>query len=203
LFKGRGGTVVLKSAFKKPVYFVLLAILLLPACKTTQSVGLQDYSNGIHIAVTASAINPAYTITETVGAAGSGYAYLLEKANRRWRVMYDSFDAKAFAKPVGNTREVPADSEVLWTDGVNVVVYFGTEPLLFSRADGSFACPKNKEMPGHRACRSALSKAKSLFGGLGTENTDRPFVLDFDEIRQAVEDTGIVAIAKRRLATER
>jgi hypothetical protein len=194
---------VLKSAFKKPVYFVLLAILLLPACKTTQSVGLQDYSNGIHIAVTASTTNPAYTITETVGAAGSGYAYLLEKANRRWRVMYDSFDAKAFAKSVGNTREVPADSEVLWTDGVNVVVYFGTEPLIFSRVDGSFACPKNKETLGHRACRSALSKAKSLFGGLGAENTDRPFVLDFDEIRRAVEDTGIVAIAKRRLATKR
>ncbi|MCF6337847.1 MAG: hypothetical protein L3J84_07815 [Gammaproteobacteria bacterium] len=191
------------SAFKKPVYFVLLAILLLSACKTTQSVGLQDYSNGIHIAVTASATNPAYTITETAGAAGSGYAYLLERTNRRWRVMYDSFDAKVFAKAVGSIREVPADSEVLWTDGTNVVVYFGTEPLLFSRKDGSFACPKNKETPGHRACRSALSKAESLFGGLGAENTHRLFVLDFGEIRQAVEDTGIVAIAKRRLAAEK
>ncbi len=190
-------------AFKKPVYFVLLVILLLPACKTTQSVGLQDYSNGIHITVAASATNPAYSITETVGAAGSGYAYLLEKANGRWRVMYDSFDAKAFAKPVGNAREVPADSEVLWTDGINVVVYFGTEPLLFSRKDGSFTCPKNKKTPGHRACRSALSEAKSLFGGLGAENKSRPFVLDFDEIRQTVEDTGIVAIAKRRLAMEK
>ncbi len=194
---------MLASAVKKPVYFVLLAILLLSACKATQSVGLQDYSNGIHIAVTASTTNPAYTITETVGVAGSGYAYLLEKTNRRWRVMYDSFDAKAFAKPVGNVREVPADSEVLWTDGINVVVYFGTEPLLFSRKDGSFACPKNKEAPSHRACRSALSKAKNLFGGLGGENTHRPFVLDFDEIRQAVEDSGIVAIAKRRLAAEK
>lgn len=194
---------MLKPALKKTLYFFLLGILLLPACKTTESTGLRDYSNGIYVAVTASATNPAYSITETVGVAGSGYAYLLEKANRRWRVMYDSFDAKAFAKPVGNVREVPADSEVLWTDGVNVVVYFGTEPLFFSRTDGSFACPKNKETPGHRACRSALSKAKSLFGGLGTENTDRPFVLDFDEIRQVVEDTGIVAIAKRRLAAEK
>lgn len=181
-------------------YFILLAVLLLAACKTTESTGLRDYSNGIRVAVAASVTNPAYNITETVGAAGSGYAYLLEKTNRRWRVMYDSFDAKAFAKPAGNVREVPADSEVLWTDGVNVVVYFSTEPLVFSRTDGSFACPKNKEIPGHRACRSALSKAKSLFSGLGAENTSRPFVLDFDEVRRAVEDTGIVATAKRRLA---
>ncbi len=195
---------MLRPAFKKPVYFILLAILLLPACKTTESTGLRDYSNGIHVAVTATTANPAYNITETVGVAGSGYAYLLEKTNGRWQVLYDSFDAKAFAKPAaGNVREVPADSEVLWTDGINVAVYFGTEPLAFSRTDGSFACPKNKKTPGHRACRSALSKAKSLFGGLGSENTNRPFVLDFDEIRRAVEDTGIVATAKRRLAAEK
>ncbi len=185
------------------VYFILLAILLLSACKTTESTGLRDYSNGIRVAVAASVTNPAYNIVETVGAAGSGYAYLLEKTNKRWRVMYDSFDAKAFAKPTGNVREVPADSEVLWTDGINVVVYFGTEPLVFSRIDGSFTCPKDKKMPGHRACRSTLSKTKSLFGGLGSKNTSRPFVLDFDEVRQAVEDTGIVAIAKRRLAAEK
>ncbi|NOX91385.1 MAG: hypothetical protein GXP18_02715 [Gammaproteobacteria bacterium] len=196
---------MLKPGFKKPVYFIfgLWVILLLPACKTTESTGLRDYSNGIHIAVAVSATNPAYTITETAGDAGSGYAYLLEKANGRWRVMYDSFDAKAFAKPVGSVREVPADTEVLWTDGINVAAYFSTEPLLFSKIDGSFACPKNKETSGHRACRSALTEAKSLFGGLGTESKNRPFVLDFDEIRRAVEDTGIVATAKRRLAAEK
>ncbi len=191
--------VLKKTNVLKPVYFVLLAILLLPACKVTQSTGLQDYSNGIRIMVAANTTNPTYSITETVGVAGSGYAYLLEKANGRWRVMYDSFDAKAFAKPMGNVREVPTDSEVLWTDGINVAAYFGTEPLVFSKIDGSFACPKNKETPSHRACRSALSEAKSLFSGLGTENTNRLFVLDFDEIRRAVKDTGIVAIAKRRL----
>jgi len=194
---------MLQSVFTKQIYFALLVILLLTACKTIEPTTLRDYSNGIHIAVAASTTNPAYNITETVGVAGSGYAYLLEKTNKRWQVLYDSFDAKAFAKPMGNVREVPADSEVLWTDGINVVVYFGAEPLVFSRTDGSFTCPKDKETPSHRACRSALSKAKSLFGGLGTKNTNRPFVLDFSEIRRAVEDTGIVATAKRRLATEK
>jgi len=194
-----------KRAFKKPVYFIfgLWVILLLSGCKATQSTGLQDYSNGIHIAVAASATNPAYTIMETPGVAGSGYAYLVEKANGRWRVMYDSFDVKIFAKQVGNVREVPVDTEVLWTNGINVVVYFGTEPLFFSKTDGSFACPRNKEIPGHRACRSALSKAKSLFGSLGAKNTRRSFVLDINEITQVVKDAGIVAIAKRRLAAEK
>ncbi len=196
---------MLKTIFKKSIYFIfgLWAVLLLPGCKTTQSTGLQDYSNGIRVAVAPSTVNPAYTIMETPGVAGSGYAYLVEKANGRWRVMYDSFDVKAFAKPVGNVREVPADAEVLWTDGINVVVYFGTEPLFFSKTDGSFACPRNKEIPGHRACRSALSKAKSLLGSLGAKNTRRSFVLDINEIKQVVTDTGIVAIAKRRLAAEK
>jgi len=194
-----------KSAFKKTTGFIfgLWVIFLLSGCKTTEPIGLQDYSNGIHVAVAASATNPAYTITETAGVAGYGYAYLLEKVNGRWRVMYDSFDAKVFAKPAGRVREVPSDTEVLWTDGVNVAIYFGTGPLVFSKTDGSFACPKSKEILGHRACRSALTEAKSRFGGLGAENKSRPFVLDFDEIRRAVNDTGIVAIARRRQATEK
>jgi hypothetical protein len=184
---------------RKGVYLIVV-LLALSACKTTESTGLRDYSNGIQIAVAASATNPAYTITETVGAAGSGYAYLLEKTNGRWQMMYDSFDAKAFAKPAGKQREVPTDTEVLWTDGNNVAVYFSTEALLFSRTDGSFSCPKNKQAASHRACRSQFTEAKGLFDGLGSENIHRPFVLDIDEIKQAVADTRIVAIAKKRLA---
>ena len=78
------------------------ALLLLPlsllACKTTESTVKQDYSNGINVAVAASGSNPAYHITDTVGAAGSGFAYMLEKRHGHWRMMYDSFDAKAFDK---------------------------------------------------------------------------------------------------------
>ncbi|MBN4079418.1 hypothetical protein JYT26_02135 [Beggiatoa alba] len=180
----------------------LLVVLVLVACKTTGSAGLRDYSNGINVEVAADTKNPAYTITETVGAAGSGYAYMIEKSDGRWRVMYDSFDAKAFAKSVGDVKEVPADTEVLWTDGINVVAYFGTESLNFSKVDGSFACPKNKDVPGHRACRSPLTESRSVFGGLGTDSNSRPFVLDIDAIKKAVADTGIVTIAKKRIARE-
>jgi hypothetical protein len=179
---------------------LLLLIVGLAACKTTESTVKQDYSNGINIAVAASGANPAYHITETVGAAGAGFAYMLEKDSGRWRMMYDSFDAKAFAKPVGHTREVPANSEVLWTDGVNVAVYFGSDAVDYSRVDGSFECPKNKDEPRSRACRSQFTTAKSLFDGLGSESKTRPYVLDFEEIKRAVAETGIVASAKKRLA---
>lgn len=185
------------------VIWVLLAISVLVACKTTESTGLRDYSNGINVAVAASGKNPAYTITETVGAPGAGYAYMIEKVNGRWQVMYDSFDAKAFAKSAGNVKEVPADTEVLWTDGKEVVAYFGTEALTFSRIDGSFSCPKDKNIAGHRACRSSLTETKSLFDGLKANDNGRPFVLDYKEIKQAVADTGIVATAKRRVAREK
>jgi hypothetical protein len=179
---------------------LLLAPLALVACKTTESGVQQDYSNGVNIAVPASGSNPAYHITENVGVAGSGFAYMLEKKSGLWRMMYDSFDAKAFAKPAANGREVPAGSEVLWTDGLNVVVYFGTEKVNYSRVDGSFECPSNKEAPGSRACRSQFTKAKSVFDGLTSGSGTRPYVLDFDEIKKAVADTGIVATAKKRLA---
>lgn len=182
---------------------LLLWIFALSACQTTQTGSVRDYSRGIDIAVAAASGNPAYRITETAGAAGYGYAYLLEKANGRWRVMYDSYDAKAFAKPAGDGKEVPVGTEVLWTDGKMVAVYFGTAPLSFSKVDGSFACPKNKQAPGHRACRSQLTEAKSVFDGLDTSNDSRPFVLKVDEIKQAVADTGIVNIAKQRLAREK
>lgn len=182
---------------------LLFAVGSLVACKTTGSAGLQDYSNGINMSVAAHAANPAYTIIDTVGAAGSGYAYLMEKSGGKWRVSYDSFDAKAFAKQVGNDKEVPGGSEVLWTDGERVAVYFSTEPLSFSTLDGSFSCPNNKDEHSHRACRSRLTEAKGLFDGLGSASKSRPFVLDFDEIRQAVADTAIVAIAKRRLVKEK
>ena len=185
------------------VMWILLSVIVLVACKTTESTGLRDYSNGINEAVKADAKNSAYAITETVGAAGYGYAYMLEKENGRWRVMYDSYDAKAFAKPVGDVKEIPADTEVLWTDGKNVVVYFGTEALTFSKIDGSFACPKDKDVVGHRACRSLFTETKSVFDGLNASANSRPFVLDFKEIKQAVADTGIVATAKRRMAREK
>jgi hypothetical protein len=185
------------------VAWALLVISVLVACKTTESTGVRDYSNGINEAVAASGKNPAYTITETMGPAGYGYAYMLEKADGRWRVMYDSYDAKAFAKPVGNVKEVPADTEVLWTDGKSVVAYFGTEPLTYSRIDGSFACPKDKNIPGHRACRSLFTETKSVFDGLNANANSRPFVLNFKEIQQAIADTGIVASAKKRIAREK
>lgn len=182
---------------------VLLAVFMLASCKTIEATGLHDYSNGIHMAVADDAQNPAYVIGETMGVAGYGYAYLLEKADGRWRVMYDSYDAKAFAKAVGDVKEVPADAEVLWTDGKEVVAYFGTQPLSFSRIDGSFGCPKDKGLPGHRACRSLLTRPKSVFDGLSASDGSRPYVLDFAAIQQAVADTGIVAIAKSRLAREK
>ena len=185
------------------VMWVLLAVIVLVACKTTESTGLRDYSNGINEAVKADAKNPAYAITETMGAAGYGYAYMLEKENGRWRVMYDSYDAKAFAKKVGDVKEVPEGTEVMWTDGKNVVVYFGTEVLTFSKIDGSFACPSDKNIAGHRACRSLLTETKSVFDGLSASKNNRPFILDFKEIKQAVADTGIVATAKRRMAREK
>lgn len=185
------------------VMWVLLAVIVLVACKTTESTGLRDYSNGINEAVKADAKNPAYAITETVGAAGYGYAYMLEKANGRWRVMYDSYDAKAFAKSVGDVKEIPADTEVLWTDGKKVAVYFGTEDLVFSKVDGSFACPKDKNIVGHRACRSLFTETKSIFDGLNANKDNRPFVLNINEIKQAVADTGIVATAKRRMGREK
>ncbi|MBL1277814.1 MAG: hypothetical protein COB30_017170 [Ectothiorhodospiraceae bacterium] len=194
----------------------LLLLVLMSACKTIESTEPRDYSNGISEMVAASDTQPAYAITETMGAAGSGYAYLIEKVGGRWRVMYDSFDAKAFAKPVAmpismpvsglqgaTVKEVPADVEVLWTDGYNVVAYFGTQPLMFSRVDGSFACPKNSQDPGHRACRSQLTETKSVFGGLSSNSNSRPFMLDMDEIKQAITDTGIVTIAKKRIAREK
>ena len=183
--------------------FWLLWIVALSACQTTQTGSVRDYSRGIDIAVAEASGNPAYRITETAGAAGYGYAYLLEKVNGRWRVMYDSFDAKAFAKPAGGDKEVPVGTEVLWTDGKRVAVYFGTAPLSFSTVDGSFACPKDKQEPGHRACRSQLTEAKSVFDGLSASKDSRPFVLKIDEIKQAVADTGIVNIAKQRLAREK
>lgn len=182
---------------------VLLAASVLVACKTTESTGLRDYSQGINVAVAASAKNPAYNITETIGAAGYGYAYMIEKADGRWRVMYDSYDAKAFAKRVGDVKEVPIDTEVLWTDGVSVVAYFGTQPLMFSKTDGSFPCPKDKNMPSHRACRSSLTETKSVFDGLNANKDSRPFMLDYKVIQQAVLDTGIVATAKKRIAREK
>ena len=183
--------------------FWLLWIVALSACQTTQTGSVRDYSRGIDIAVAEASGNPAYRITETAGAAGYGYAYLLEKVNGRWRVMYDSFDAKAFSKPAGGDKEVPVGTEVLWTDGKRVAVYFGTAPLSFSTVDGSFACPKDKQEPGHRACRSQLTEAKSVFDGLSASKDSRPFVLKVDEIKQAVADTGIVNIAKQRLAREK
>lgn len=185
------------------VMWVLLAVAVLAACKTTESTGLRDYSNGINVEVLADAKNPAYVITESVGVSGYGYAYMLEKVNGRWRVMYDSYDAKAFAKPVGDVKEVPVDTEVLWTDGEKVAVYFGTEALVFSKMDGSFACPNDKNIAGHRACRSSLTETKSVFDGLNANKDSRPFVLDYKEIQQAVADTGIVATAKRRMAREK
>ena len=181
----------------------VLWLFVLCGCQTTQTGGVRDYSHGIDVAVAASTKNPAYRITETVGPAGYGYAYLLEKANGRWRVMYDSYDAKAFAKPAAAGKEVPVGTEVLWTDGNVVAVYFGTAPLSFSRQDGSFICPETNAEPGHRACRSQLTGAKSVFDALSIGKGKRPFVLDLDEIQQAVADTGIVAIAKKRLAREK
>lgn len=184
------------------VWFVL-AVLVLVACKTTESAGLRDYSGGVNVAIEASATNPAYVIAETVGAAGYGYAYLLEKADGRWRVMYDSYDAKAFAKPAGDFKEVPEGTEVLWTDGKEVVAYFGTQPLVFSKTDGSFVCPKAKNLPGHRACRSLLTESKSVFDGLNVNKDNQPFVLDIEEIKQAVADTNIVTIAKNLMARDK
>ncbi len=73
---------MLKSAYKGSAVFVL-SVLVLSACNTTGSAGLRDYTNGINEVVQASAENPAYTITETAGVAGYGYAYLIEKANGR------------------------------------------------------------------------------------------------------------------------
>lgn len=191
-----------------PSKFVAATVLVLwvfavVGCQTTQTGGVRDYSQGIDIAVAASTNNPAYRITETVGPAGYGYAYLVEKANGRWRVMYDSYDAKAFAKPAAGAKEVPVGTEVLWTDGKVVAVYFGTAPLSFSRQDGSFICPETKAEPGHRACRSQLTEAKSVFDALSIGKGKRPFVLDLDEIQEAVADTGIVGIAKKRLAREK
>lgn len=183
--------------------FCLLWLVALSACQTTQTGSVRDYSRGIDIAVAEASGNPSYRITETAGAAGYGYAYLLEKANGRWRMMYDSYDAKVFAKPAGGDKEVPVGTEVLWTDGKRVAVYFGTAPLVFSSVDGSFACPKDTQEPGHRACRSLLTEAKSVFDGLNASKDSRPFVLKVDEIKQAVADTGIVNIAKQRLAREK
>lgn len=179
------------------------ALLMLPvallACKTTESTVAQEFSNGINVAVAASGDNPAYHISDTVGAAGSGFAYMLEKRHGRWRMMYDSFDAKAFAKPAANGREVPEGSEVLWTDGMNVVVYFGTEPVSYSKVDGSFECPKKETAPSMRACRSQFTKSKGLFSSMGSDKEGRPFELNYAEIKQAVAETGIVATAKKRL----
>ena len=191
------------SKYLVQMLWLLLAISVLAACKTTESTGLHDYSKGINVAVAADGKNPAYTISETMGAAGYGYAYMLEKTNGLWRVMYDSYDAKAFAKPVGNVKEVPAGSEVLWTDGKNVVVYFGSEPLTYSKIDGSFSCPKDKNIAGHRACRSAFTETKSVFDGLNASKESRPFVLDLKTIKRAIADTGVVATAKRRMAREK
>jgi len=182
---------------------VVLVVSVLVACKTTESTGLRDYSGGINVVVEASETNPAYAITETMGAAGYGYAYMLEKAGGRWRVMYDSYDAKAFAKPAGDFKEVPEGTEVLWTDGKEVVAYFGTQPLTFSKTDGSFACPKDKNVPSPRACRSQLTESKSVFDSLKTSKDSQPFVLDYEKIKQAVADTRIVFTAKNRLAREK
>lgn len=190
-----------KQLFRGALF--LLVISMLAACKTTESTGVRDYSNGINEAVAADGKNPAYTISENMGAAGYGYAYMLEKVDGRWRVMYDSYDAKAFAKPAGNFKEIPVNTEVLWTDGKNVVVYFGTESLTYSRADGSFACPTDKKIASHRACRSSFTETKSLLDGLKTSNDSRPFVLDFKTIKQAIAETVIVATAKRRMAREK
>lgn len=178
------------------------ALALLAACQTTQTGGVRDYSQGIDVAVAETANNPAYRITETLGAVGVGYAYLLEKSDGRWRMRYDSYDPKGFAKRARDTYEVPEGSEVLWTDGKQVVVYFGLEPLSYSRADGSFACPADKKQPGHRACRSKFTKSKSLFGGTQKDGT-QVYVLDFAEIQQAVEDTAIVKTTQKRMALDK
>lgn len=182
---------------------VFLGIILLVGCKATQPTVKHDFSNGINISVPATSHNPAYRIADTVGAAGYGYAYLMQKANGRWRVSHDSFDAKAFAKVAGSVREVPEGNEVLWTDGVQVVAYFGSEPLRFDKQDGTFLCPKKKEEVSHRACRSAFADTKNLLDGFTNSKHYRPFVLNFEEIKKAVEDTGIVKIAKRRIDSER
>ncbi|HEC19122.1 MAG TPA: hypothetical protein ENI97_07225 [Gammaproteobacteria bacterium] len=190
------------SGYLFPLAVSFLNMSMLVACQTTQSVGVRDFSRGVDIAVGQDGGNPAYRISEKMGAAGSGYAYLLEKTDGRWRMMYDSFDAKAFAKPTGGVREVPEGTEVLWTDGQRVVVYFGTEPLSYSRTDGSFACPRDDKLQSHRACRSRFSKPKGLLDGLINKDQVRPFVLDVAEIKQAVADTGIVARTKKRMAVE-
>lgn len=182
---------------------VLLAASILVACKTTESTGLRDYSNGINVAVAADAKNPAYVIGESTGAAGYGYAYMLEKSAGRWRVMYDSYDAKAFAKQAGEFKEVPTGTEVLWTDGKNVAVYFGTEPLTFSKKDGTFSCPKEKTARSHRACRSLLSETSNVFDGLKVNDNSRAFILDFNKIKRVVEQTGIVMKTKNRMAREK
>lgn len=191
------------SVFRIQMIAVLLGVLLLVGCKTTQSSVKHDFSKGINISVSATSNNPAYRIADAVGIAGYGYAYLMQKSNGRWKVSYDSFDAKAFAKAVGGVTEIPEGSEVLWTDGAQIVAYFGSEPLMLNSKDGTFLCPKKKEEVSHRACRSAFANAKNFLDGFSNGKYYKPFMLDFEEIKKAVEDTGIVRIAKKRIALER
>jgi hypothetical protein len=181
----------------------ILAISALAACQTTQTGGVRDYSRGIDVAVAASADHPAYRITETLGAAGSGYAFMLQKTNGKWRVMYDAYDAKAFAKRVGNAVEVPEGSEVLWSDGKQVVPYFGPEPVAYSRQDGSFPCPKSEQERGHRACRSAFTEARSLLDAMAGKETTRPFVLNYEEIKKAVAESDVLGVAAKRMALDK
>jgi hypothetical protein len=181
----------------------ILAISTLAACQTTQTGGVRDYSHGIDVTVPASNGQPAYRITEKVGPAGTGYAFMLQKVNGMWRVMYDAYNAKAFAKQVGNLIEVPEGSEVLWSDGKRVVPYFSPEPVAYSRQDGSFPCPRSEQERGHRACRSAFTEAKSLLDALSGKETTRPFVLNYEEIKKAVAEANVLAVAAKRMALDK
>lgn len=180
-----------------------LTVFTLAACQTTQTGGVKDYAHGIDVAVAAADGQPAYRITETVGAPGAGYAFMLQKTNGKWRVMYDAYDAKAFAKRVGDRIEVPEGSEVLWSDGKQVVPYFAPEAVAYSRQDGSFPCPKSEQERGHRACRSAFTEAKSLLDAIGGKEPTRPFVLNYEEIKKAVAEADVLAIAAKRMALDK
>jgi len=86
------------SVFRIQMIAVLLGALLLVGCKTTQSTVKHDFSKGINISVSATSNNPAYRITDAVGIAGYGYAYLMQKSNGRWKVSYDSFAEHFFVQ---------------------------------------------------------------------------------------------------------
>ena len=192
-----------RSVSRNNKHFLLAVIIfftsfVLVACSTARLAGPVDYSDGINAAVEATETMPSFRITDTAKVENGGYLYLLERAKGRWRIVTHSTNIKnlnyVFEKD--GVLEVGNNKEVLWTDGHRVVPFFGSVELSYRKEDGSFSCPRDR--PGHRACRSKFAKRLDTYYRLPENDSQRPFVLDFEEIIQAVAETGILQEARKQ-----